>query len=110
MVDGGGPGSMPWEKTSKWEDKSLTCPFPQEAARNTGLLTRGPAGPRAGRAIKTLGLTLSASLFYCLHVLRIGDPADGHCTGLAGNLVSVSVIIVVRWSRWVSVMTLAVRW
>lgn len=39
----------------------------------------GPAEPQTSHIIKRLWLTFSASLFCCLHVLRIGDPKDRNC-------------------------------
>lgn len=49
MGDGGGPESLPCEKTNKRTDTFLTCSSPQEEARNTRLLTTGPAGPLTGQ-------------------------------------------------------------
>lgn len=80
MGNGGGPWwSLLWEKTSTWKEQCLTYPFPQKEAGNAGHLTMGPSVTRTGHVIKRLWLTMSASLFYCLRVLRIGDPKDRNC-------------------------------
>lgn len=69
-------------KGEQTEDQFLTCPFPQEETMNAGRLTIGPAKALIRHMIKRLWLTVSVSSFYCLRVLRIGDPkTETACIG-----------------------------
>lgn len=60
------------------KDKQMAKPVsdmpPPQKEAGSSSPTIGPAQPLASCMLQRLWLTVSAHLFCCLHVLRIGDP------------------------------------
>lgn len=79
MGDGEACGACCEKRRLEMEKPVSEMPPPPRRSQECRPSDYGPAEPLTGRMIERLWLTVSASLFCCSHVLRIGDPKDRNC-------------------------------